>query len=959
MKAQLKPVSSPSPSESIERMLGRSYPQLVEWSRIIARGDELAAEETVQDLCLYLTVAQPDLSRIRNLDNYLYMCLRNMYVSNLARVSRERLRVIQVEDYDAVGMLAASGELDNVDVQNALIRICDYLMARKYSSKSASQFILHFFLGYRRSDVALLARLPMAAIYNKLRDIRCELREHLSSGTKIRLLPRGAAPESRLLRTAVASDMFLNDLRTAILDADPATCMAEDDLVRDFANPDAAPVTCQELAHLAGCERCLKVLERALQLNDHDGPLDGVDTESQRESKDGKSFQATMQSVRKRRAQLLERRPALLAIAVDGRVVAFHAVESAHNSLSSRVEAASTVRFIEVFDEFGDRLAHLPLEGNSAGAPGEDLSQQLLLSDNRRLRLDVRFDGLGIHAAVDYTDPALAQSGEVDEQREPQREQVSFWARFCMPRPMRLVPWGVFAFATIVLAAIAGISGYRYMHPGWRDVLSRAAAVAQVPSSAETLHQTLRIEQTSGPQTGAAIGAVDVWRSSDRRVVRRLYNAQQQLLATHMDAADGTRSDHMEPGATNSPADRMMIESGVWRTDVSTAAFSAKGATPAEAARNADGFEVSEHEDGRDGILMRTLVLDRGYRVQAERVRFRTSQGVSEVRLVQTLLRRVPNRDVPAWTFPQPNEIPAPGPESEHNLRPTIGAAVADASAANLEADVLFELFRQNADTGQPIDVSLAPGGHVRIAGTLANAQLLASLRERMATLPGAEQLDFQVYSSAQAASSAHNDRALRQELVGGNGDAPAAALVRDALLARGLKGTALQKAEQEFAASALAHAQTALQHAYALDRLGTILCGTGQSPLSPDTRQKWAQMADRHAKAALTELQVLRMQLDSVSAGVDGMPSTEPPSINDAPSFTRATSDLRARAEAVNRQVVELFAGSAAGQSPTQVRESVARLRASLPLVEADRTRAFAGRLTKAQTDLGEIHPQ
>ena len=111
MKPVLKPVRSPFSPDSIERILSRYYQQLVEWSRMLARGDYSSAEETVQDLCLHLTVAHPDLSRVQNLDNYLFMCLRNMYVSNLARVSRERLRVIQIEDYDAVGMVASGGGL--------------------------------------------------------------------------------------------------------------------------------------------------------------------------------------------------------------------------------------------------------------------------------------------------------------------------------------------------------------------------------------------------------------------------------------------------------------------------------------------------------------------------------------------------------------------------------------------------------------------------------------------------------------------------------------------------------------------------------------------------------------------------------------------------------------------------------------------------------------------------------
>jgi len=194
MKSVLKTVRSPFSAGSIERLLSHYFARFAEWGQILSRGDATAAEEIVQDLCLHLTVAQPDLSAVNDLDAYLYTCLRNMYISRLARVSRERLRVIQIEDYDEVGMAFDGSGLDIVDVQNELIRIGDYLVTRKSTSKSASHFILHFFLGYRRSDVALLARLPIAAIYNKLKDIRCELRKHLSSSKGIRVVPHGALP---------------------------------------------------------------------------------------------------------------------------------------------------------------------------------------------------------------------------------------------------------------------------------------------------------------------------------------------------------------------------------------------------------------------------------------------------------------------------------------------------------------------------------------------------------------------------------------------------------------------------------------------------------------------------------------------------------------------------------------------------------------------------------------------
>ena len=204
-----------------------------------------------------------------------------------------------------------------------------------------------------------------------------------------------------------------------------------------------------------------------------------------------------------------------------------------------------------------------------------------------------------------------------------------------------------------------------------------------------------------------------------------------------------------------------------------------------------------------------------------------------------------------------------------------------------------------------------------------------------------------------------HNLRSLR----GTNSDAPAAGLVRDALLARGLKGAALQNAEQEFAASALSHAQTALQHAYALDRLGTILRCAGQSSLDPDARGKWAQMVDQHSAAVVTELQVLRLQLDSVSAGVAGIPAADFREIADPEAFVHATSELRVKAQMVNEKVVELFAGNSANLSAAQARESISRLQTTLPVAEASRMRSFANRLTNrnpaAQNELGETRPR
>ena len=75
-----------------DQLLAARYAQLLKWAHGLARGDKGKAEEIVQELCLYITLAKPDLSDVANLDGYLYTSLRHIYLSSLARASRGRGR---------------------------------------------------------------------------------------------------------------------------------------------------------------------------------------------------------------------------------------------------------------------------------------------------------------------------------------------------------------------------------------------------------------------------------------------------------------------------------------------------------------------------------------------------------------------------------------------------------------------------------------------------------------------------------------------------------------------------------------------------------------------------------------------------------------------------------------------------------------------------------------------------
>src|ERR1700733_6844542 len=89
------------PVEQTDQLLASQYGQLLKWALVLTRGDETKAEEVVQEFCLYFTLTRPDLSGVANLDGYLFTCLRHLYLSSLARASRETLHFVSVADFDS------------------------------------------------------------------------------------------------------------------------------------------------------------------------------------------------------------------------------------------------------------------------------------------------------------------------------------------------------------------------------------------------------------------------------------------------------------------------------------------------------------------------------------------------------------------------------------------------------------------------------------------------------------------------------------------------------------------------------------------------------------------------------------------------------------------------------------------------------------------------------------------
>jgi DNA-directed RNA polymerase specialized sigma24 family protein len=165
------------------------------------------SQDIVHELCFHLKLSTPDLSKVQNLDGYLYTFLRHVYLSDIARSAREALQSVSPDDFDSIQIAFRSPTSgDPLQEQNDLRRSCSYVALRKGQAKSVSYFILRFFHGYFRREIATVAGVPLSTIDPKLNKVRSEVHLYLAEPRKASVHePRVAAGPSTTLAPFVPS----------------------------------------------------------------------------------------------------------------------------------------------------------------------------------------------------------------------------------------------------------------------------------------------------------------------------------------------------------------------------------------------------------------------------------------------------------------------------------------------------------------------------------------------------------------------------------------------------------------------------------------------------------------------------------------------------------------------------------------------------------------------------------
>jgi hypothetical protein len=681
-----------------------------------------------------------------------------------------------------------------------------------------------------------------------------------------------------------------------------------------------------------------------------------------------------MQSVHRKWARIHEHRPRNLSIALNGVVIANHDVRSEHNRLSARIEHPEKAQFVEVFSEQHLRLALLAVGEPPPQGPAAR-TQRVVLSDGRWLELSINFDGLGLYSEVTYLDPALANvSLEEDAEELPlvsarqtreRRRLFDFLTvapashgrfvsllRAMIPHPS--YGWGL---AIIILIGITGYLAYQQASAPMdaAGILSKAITTQSTMLRGETEHQVVHMEESV---TGGVVlqqRTVDLWKDADgSRYVRRLYDAQNRLIAAEWKNAEGKASSRREGQSRGAPDRERSLIDLLWDQDLSAQSFAALE-DGAPRVRVVDGgYELTRigPSAAYPQLISATLMLDRRFQPVRQVMRVRSGEEIHEVRFVEATYERKPASSVPDSVFNPESELqPLHGRDRRSfSGRPYNLMGESDARLAELEISVLYQLHSLGADTGLPIEVLRTPDGRIRVSGMVAAEGLKQVIDNRLRDLAGHQLLDLRLVSS----------REIKVPLAGSNRSAPVDAYevtqpgfvgdlrIRSYFQARGLSGQPLDAAVAHFSKDALQHAQLALQHAYAVDRLGSSLSAEEMRAISLNTRKEWAEMVNRHATELAAELRTLHDQLAEISSMAAGpsAPKTEEMDIDDPAQFAKRSGLLLRQVRQLNGRVGDFFTSSGRHASQENLNASVKTIMDTIPLRQAEDVAEFAARL-------------
>lgn len=251
---------------SYETLFLQRYEKIQRWALSIAKNDRELAEDIVHDLYVRFTLTRRIPPAVENVDNYVYVALKNHYRSVLRRTIKARTTQLSHVEQEISNDVALSFDPRQINkIHDQLRAICYYSCVRKSTSIGASILILRFFHGYLPSEVALILRRSLNAIEWRLKAARLEAASFLKSPEKLAALTKKTNCFVNGAKSVGSSQNIFNELRQKVFSTKQGNCLSIDE-IKDFYAGGQGNLPRSTLSHLVSCEICLRNCNLMLDL---------------------------------------------------------------------------------------------------------------------------------------------------------------------------------------------------------------------------------------------------------------------------------------------------------------------------------------------------------------------------------------------------------------------------------------------------------------------------------------------------------------------------------------------------------------------------------------------------------------------------------------------------------------------------------------------------------------------
>lgn len=252
-------------TSSYDEVFLERYESIYKWGLFITKHNRELTEDLVHEVYVKFTAARQNLAGVDCFDKYLYVALRNSYLSHLKRTNQRHINQLTVVEFDSVdGALPAIDPYNQLLARESLRVVCRYACLRKKTSISASVLILRFFHGYFPNEVALILKSSRNVVDVRLKNARREVAAYHAN-------PDAPAFVSHNSASQWTKNIFRNyqdiieDLRNTIFAAREGDCLGAERLKKIFQT-EGAEVSRRVLSHVVSCPVCLSEVNKLLNL---------------------------------------------------------------------------------------------------------------------------------------------------------------------------------------------------------------------------------------------------------------------------------------------------------------------------------------------------------------------------------------------------------------------------------------------------------------------------------------------------------------------------------------------------------------------------------------------------------------------------------------------------------------------------------------------------------------------